>query len=60
MFFAIRSIFRSLLGAAASVTLVAGAAGVLTLAGAPTAHATEDPGPIQMIVQREDTPVIDA
>ena len=52
MLFAIRSIFRSLLGAAASVPLVAGAAGALTLASAPTAHATEDPGPIQMIVQQ--------
>ena len=51
MFVNPRSIVRLFVGAFASVPLLAGVAATTVFAGAPAAHATEDPGPIQMAVQ---------
>lgn len=52
MFVTPRSIVRSFLGAFASVPLLAGAIATATLSTAPVAHASEDPGPIQVVVQQ--------
>ncbi|MCR9215777.1 MAG: hypothetical protein NXI14_01110 [bacterium] len=51
MFVNPRSIVRLFVGAFASVPLLAGVVVTTVLAGAPVALATEDPGPIQMVVQ---------
>lgn len=51
MFVNPRSIVRLFVGAFASVPLLAGVAATTVFTGAPVAHATEDPGPIQMAVQ---------